>query len=340
MAGIARSWPMRASRVDARREVRLDRPQSQRIAMRRIAVAIAAALSLTACAGVDTTEAADAEPAAAASPQALAAWDKWRANENAAWAGKEFAILKIDDAVYLNDGQSAWLTNKKQVVLQYAWTMDALAAPSGLRVTYKSGKAEIRHKGKTQRFTLEKMQSVPVTPGIDVRFALTQVNPGVNGLRVMVYNQANPLAKEFHGLEHFPYNPDAVVEATFEAAPSIDGVDFQTSRGWLKRINRAGYASFTLMGKPMKLAMYTDETDPKKVKQLSVFFLDELSGKETYGVGRYLDVDVNGLPQRLTIDFNQAYNPNCARSPHYNCPYATDKIPLALRAGEKIPPKH
>jgi hypothetical protein len=67
----------------------------------------------------------DAEPAATASPQALAAWDKWRADENAAWAGKEFAILKIDDAVYLNDGQSAWLTNKKQKVLQYAWTLDA-----------------------------------------------------------------------------------------------------------------------------------------------------------------------------------------------------------------------
>jgi len=303
-------------------------------------LAIATALLMQACASVDAPQVADAEPASSASPEALAAWDKWRANENAAWAGKEFAILKIDDAVYLNDGQSAWLTNKKQKVLQYAWTLDALSAPSGLRVTYKGGKAEVRHKGKTQRFTLEKAQTVNVAPGIDVRFALTQVSPGVNGLRVMVYNQANPLARDFHGLEHFPYNPNAVVEATFDAAPSLDGVDFQTSRGWLKRFNRAGYASFTLMGKPMKVAMYTDDTDPNKVTSLSMFFLDDLSGRETYGVGRYIDIDVKGLPKRLTIDFNQAYNPNCARSPHYNCPVATDKISLALRAGEKIPPKH
>lgn len=306
----------------------------------RFGVLLAVALSTTACAPIDESVAAAGAPSAAPSPSAVAAWETWRAEENAAWSTREFAILKIDDAVYLNDGQSAWLTNAKQAALQYAWTLDAQAAPSGLRITYKNRKAQVRHKGRTQTFTLEKMQTVPVAPGIDVRFALTQVNPGVNGLRVMVYNQANSLAKEFHGLEHFPYNPDAVVEATFEAAPSIDGVDFQTSRGWLKRINRAGYASFTLMRKPMKLAMYTDETDPKKVTKLSVFFLDALSGSETYGVGRYLDVDVNGLPQRLTIDFNQAYNPNCARSPHYNCPYATDKIPLALRAGEKIPPKH
>ena len=98
--------------------------------------------------------------------------------------------------------------------------------------------------------------------------------------------------------------------------------------------------SFTLEGKPMRLAMYAERRDPAKVKSLSTFFLDELSGKETYGVGRYIDIDVKGLPKTLTIDFNRAYNPNCARSPHYNCPLATDKIPVALRAGEKTPPKH
>ena len=52
------------------------------------------------------------------------------------------------------------------------------------------------------------------------------------------------------------------------------------------------------------------------------------------------DIDVKGLPQTLTIDFNRAYNPNCARSPHYNCPVAMETLPVALRAGEKIPPKH
>jgi uncharacterized protein (DUF1684 family) len=223
---------------------------------------------------------------------------------------------------------------------EFRWTVEAPSTPSSFRIAYKDGKAEVRHGRRAQSLTLEKMQSVSVQPGIDVRFALTQVKPGVNGLRVMVYNQGHPLAREFKGLEHFPYDPNAVVEATFEPSPSIEGVDFQTSRGWLKRINRVGYASFVLMGKPMKLGMYSDETDPKLVKQLSAFFLDELSGHETYGVGRYIDIEVNGLPERLTLDFNRAYNPNCARSPHYNCPYATDKIPLALRAGEKIPPKH
>lgn len=305
--------------------------------MRWIAGVLSVALSAGCASGEPPKLTASSESTRAAD---VAAWEAWRADENAAWGSNEFAILKIDDAIYLNEGQSAWLGNKKQKVLQYAWHLAGKPARDAFRIAHKDGKAEVTYQGKTETFTLERMQRVAVTPGIDVRFALTQVNPGVNGLRVMVYNQANPLAHDFPGLDHFAYDPNAVVEATFEPAPSIEGVDFQTSRGWLKRINRAGYASFTLMGTPVKLAMYTDETDAKKVKQLSAFFLDDLSGKETYGVGRYLDVEVNGLPSKLTIDFNRAYNPNCARSPHYNCPYAIDKVPLALRAGEKIPPKH
>jgi hypothetical protein len=304
--------------------------------MFRASVAVILAAVLSACAG------GGVEPVTTGSQtDAIAAWEKWKAEENAAWATNEFAILKIDDAVYLNDGEGAWLSARRQKMLEYKWT---LGVPRGSHFTiaYKDGRAVVVNPatGKRETFDLDKMQRVNLGPGTDVRFALTQVNPGVNGLRVMVYNQGHPLAKEFAGLEHFPYNPDAVVEATFEAAPSAEGVDFQTSRGWLKRINRVGTASFTLMGKPVKLGMFSDESDPAKVKQLSAFFLDELSGKETYGVGRYLDIDVNGLPKTLTIDFNRAYNPNCARSPHYNCPYATEKLPVALRAGEKIPPKH
>jgi uncharacterized protein len=303
--------------------------------MRFAAAVVLLMLPLAACATEQT--ATPVTPSAVIDP--VADWEKWRAAENAAWATNEFAILKIDDAIYLNEGQSAWLDARKQKVLEYKWT---LGTPRGRHfvITYKDGKATVLNNGKSETFPLEKMQRVNLAQGTDVRFALTQVNPGVNGLRVMVYNQGHPLAKNFAGLEHFAYNPDAVVEATFEASPSAEGVDFQTSRGWLKRINRVGYASFTLMGKPIKLGMYSDETDPKQVKQLSAFFLDELSGKETYGVGRYLDIDVDGLPKTLTIDFNRAYNPNCARSPHYNCPYATEKLPVALRAGEKIPPKH
>lgn len=312
----------------------------------RAATALAFGLSLAACATDETTTAVAPEPGASVAvpvptAEVLAHWEKWRENENAAWSKKEFAILKIDDAVYLDEGQSAYLTNKKQKVLQYAWTLDRkAAAKKALRIAYKNEKAVVTYKGKTTSYTLEETKGVKIRDGIDVRFQQAQLRPGVNGLRVMVYNQANPLAIEFKGLDHFPYNVSAVVTAKFEPAAKVEGIDFQTSRGWYKRFYRMGTANFTLEGKDVKLPMYTDTDDPAKVKSLSVFFTDELTGKETYGVGRYMDVEVNGLPATVKLDFNEAYNPNCARSPHYNCPVATDKVPVELRAGEMKPPKH
>lgn len=309
--------------------------------MYRPALALACLLALSACVADDATLATNTTPAAmGASASAVGDWEKWKADENAAWSTKEFAILKIDDAVYLNEGQGAVLKTRADARQSYRWEMGGKPRGAVLSIRHEGGKAVVV-RGKTREtFNLDTMQRVSVAPGIDIRFGLTQVSPGVNGLRVMVYNQAHPEAKAFEGLKHFAHDARAVVEAKVELAPSAEAVDFQTSRGWLKRINRVATASFTLYGTPVKLGLYSDDTDPKKVKRLSAFFLDELSGGETYGVGRYLDVDVDGVPETLTIDFNRAYNPNCARSPHYNCPVAVEKIPVALRAGEMAPGKH
>ena len=58
-----------------------------------------------------------------------------------------------------------------------------------------------------------------------------------------------------------------------------------------------------------------------------------------FSLGTLVDVEPFGKfpPKSVTIDFNFAYNPNCARSPFYNCPFAVDNIPLAMRAGERDP---
>jgi uncharacterized protein (DUF1684 family) len=87
------------------------------------------------------------------------------------------------------------------------------------------------------------------------------------------------------------------------------------------------------------LPLYASERDPKKVTELSAFFHDELSNKGVYGAGRYVDAEAFGAfpPKSLTLDFNNAYNPNCALSPHYTCPLAVDEIPIAVTAGEQDP---
>jgi hypothetical protein len=263
-------------------------------------------------------------------------WQKEIVRANVAWADKRRAILKIDDAIYLKDGQSAHLTHDGGA---YKWS---LTPPRGLVPTVKfaNGKALVPMLGQASDLDLLTAPDgvLPLSEKIDIFAAITQIEPGQSGLRVLVYNQDNKAAKEFAGLEYYPYTKTYVVKADFVAASAPVAEDFQTSRGWWKRFYRVGEATFTLDGKEQKLPFYAGDADPAKIKEISAFFMDQLTGQETYGVGRYLDIPVkDGLPQTLTIDFNYAYNPNCARSPHYDCPQAKVTLTANLRAGERKP---
>jgi uncharacterized protein (DUF1684 family) len=72
-------------------------------------------------------------------------------------------------------------------------------------------------------------------------------------------------------------------------------------------------------------------------KDLWFIFSDRTSGHGTYGAGRFLYSD--GMPEneRLTIDFNKAYNPPCAFNPYSTCPLPPqeNRLDLAVVAGEK-----
>lgn len=66
-------------------------------------------------------------------------------------------------------------------------------------------------------------------------------------------------------------------------------------------------------------------------------FVDAQAGKETYGGGRYLDLEVQG--KEVEIDFNKAYNPDCAYGIPASCPLAPPEnhLPIPIPAGEKVP---
>ncbi len=104
-----------------------------------------------------------------------------------------------------------------------------------------------------------------------------------------------------------------------------------------------GYFTFDLDGESYKLNAYKFTADNSLrsaiyKKYLSVWFTDETTGKETYHVGRYLDVgeENNDSNHLYTLNFNNAYNPYCAYSSLYSCavPRREDHLPVAVRAGE------
>ena len=265
--------------------------------------------------------------------------DEWNAelkDANRAYAKIPHAILKIQDAAYLGEGQAATLTGTKGHPESYRWVP---GKSDGLLVArFSAGHMSATMAGKAiDDATLRK--SVPIDRDVDITGFSTQVSAGVIGVRILVYNQRRAEAMNFKGLNYFPYNPAYRITATFRPDPKLPARVFRTSRGTDKQFFHAGDATFVLNGKTFTLPFYADGNDPKKLTDMSAFFVDDLTGKGTYGAGRYVDISAFGSfpPRTATIDFNFAYNPNCARSPFYTCPVATDVVATAVRAGERDP---
>ncbi|HTQ13313.1 MAG TPA: DUF1684 domain-containing protein [Rhizomicrobium sp.] len=269
---------------------------------------------------------------AAATPEQQ--WKASLADDNKDWALKPHAILKIQDAAYLADGQSSNLMGNRGRPGSYRWGSGA----GVLAASVKDGHPVIVMGGKTYT-EAEIAKGIAVDRDIDVVGAPTQVSAGVIGARFFVFNQQNPDAKAFKGVDYFPYDPRYVVQGTFRADPKRPARVFRTSRGTDKQFYRVGEARFTLNGQSFTLPFYADSRDPAQIRTMAAFFTDDLTGKGAYGSGRYVDIDSFGSfpPSNVAIDFNYAYNPNCSRSRFYTCPIATDNLATAVKAGERDP---
>jgi uncharacterized protein (DUF1684 family) len=71
--------------------------------------------------------------------------------------------------------------------------------------------------------------------------------------------------------------------------------------------------------------------------KLFLAFGDETSARETYGAGRYLDVQKVPGSKTITLDFNKAYNPYCAYNETFSCPLPPQEnlLQVAIKAGEQ-----
>lgn len=139
----------------------------------------------------------------------------------------------------------------------------------------------------------------------------------------------------FEGLEYFVEDPALAIDATLET----DGVDrdesisMQTTDGGQQVYRRAGIVRFEVDGEPAHVTLYSSP----HMHELFVPFRDRTSGSETYGAGRYLEVEPPGPDGRVVVDFNYAYNPYCAYNPDWACPIppGENRLGVPIRAGER-----
>lgn len=112
----------------------------------------------------------------------------------------------------------------------------------------------------------------------------------------------------------------------------------ETTHSNKQKYVRWGEFRFELDGKEHALKVYKHNL---RDGQLFVPIRDATSGKETYGAGRYLDLEPERHlvgEGRWILDFNEAYNPFCAYSEAYTCPLVPPEnwLDIPMYAGEKI----
>jgi len=153
---------------------------------------------------------------------------------------------------------------------------------------------------------------------------------------IIVFDPQSPRFASYHGLEYFPVNLSYRFVLPLTGAAHPDTVIILSTRGNQRRALRAGRFEFVIGNAVCRLEATRLLEPGVGERDLGVFFRDATSGKQTYGLGRY--VDAVPLPDgRYVLDFNYAYNPACAFSDHYNCPIPpkANSLKLPIPAGEK-----
>lgn len=142
---------------------------------------------------------------------------------------------------------------------------------------------------------------------------------------------------KFTALNYFAPDLKYKVNANLTSIEHKKVVVLPTSDGVEKKYLEYAHAEFKLEGKENKLLILEVMDAGRYRGTLFLAFADDTSAEETYGAGRYLDLKKTPGATSLTIDFNKAYNPYCAYSDNFSCPFPPKEnvLTIAIKAGEK-----
>lgn len=155
----------------------------------------------------------------------------------------------------------------------------------------------------------------------------------------------SPLQKKdrraFDHLNYYPVDEAWNLEVDFAIVEHGDTVDMMTSSGKTKQFYVYGRITIYHDGKRESLFAYNRIWPEGYVSEyppsLFIPFKDHTSGNETYGGGRYLDIDIPAESGLIELDFNLCYNPYCAYGDGFSCPLPPEvnHLGFEVKAGEK-----
>ncbi len=209
----------------------------------------------------------------------------------------------------------------------------------GRTVEFRTGpNSPIQINGKSEpKMTLtidtseaESDGSDTITIGDRIRLQLVR---RVGRFAIRVRDRESSLLKEFEGKKWHAPRPEYRVEATFTPYEPVKSIQIVNIQGDSVETKVVGSLKFRIQEKDLQLDAFSESPD-----SLFLVFKDRTSGKTTYAPGRFLTTEapVNG---RVILDFNKAYNPPCAFSPHTLCPLPPKQnhLDIEIAAGELKP---
>ena len=147
--------------------------------------------------------------------------------------------------------------------------------------------------------------------------------------------------KKFRSLDFFPIDLKYIVKAAFVQNDFPVSFELATTTDRKPVYQRYGTLFFNLDSVKCELPVYQnvtfiDHENEEYRKHLFVPFTDLTNGNESYGGGRYVDLELPLDPEVL-LDFNRAYNPYCAYNHKYSCviPPKENDLKVAIKAGVK-----
>ena len=187
-----------------------------------------------------------------------------------------------------------------------------------------------------------------ITPQVEVlppgsffkagRFTLVAY-PGFDTLALIVFDPERRQLRDFEHLLYFPPDARYAVKARLEKFPEKREVKITTTRKLEKTFYRYARVHFQLEGRELELTALKSSLDGPDAAYLFIPFKDATNGRESYEVGRFIDVP-EPQGEEFVLDFNRCYNPLCNYSPTYNCPLPPleNILDAAVPAGEKAYP--
>ena len=129
------------------------------------------------------------------------------------------------------------------------------------------------------------------------------------------------------------------VACTFIKSKDTNTISMPTSGTAKQYFKKYGKVIFLLKAKQYELTIYQSYPlyEGEYKNYLFLPFGDNTSGVETYGSGRYIDLQTTSIKNnKVTIDFNEAYNPYCAYASGFNCPIPPieNLLKTEIKAGE------